>query len=50
MSEDELEAKEDTEASEEQELADMRIIRTRADLEDSAIVPYARSLGKYLLP
>jgi 8-oxo-dGTP pyrophosphatase MutT (NUDIX family) len=39
-----------SEASEEQELADMRIIRTRADLEDSAIVPYARSLGKYLLP
>lgn len=39
-----------SEASEEQELADMRIIRTRADLEDGAIVPYARSLGKYLLP
>lgn len=39
-----------SEASEEQELADIRIIRTRADLEDSAIVPYARSLGQYLLP
>jgi N-acetylglutamate synthase-like GNAT family acetyltransferase/8-oxo-dGTP pyrophosphatase MutT (NUDIX family) len=39
-----------SEASEEQELADIRIIRTRADLEDSAIVPYARSLGRYLLP
>lgn len=39
-----------SEASDEQELADIRIIRTREDLADSAIVPYARSLGQYLLP
>jgi predicted N-acetyltransferase YhbS/8-oxo-dGTP pyrophosphatase MutT (NUDIX family) len=35
--------------SPEQELADVRIMRTRADLEDPAIVPYARAVGRYLL-
>lgn len=36
-------------ASEEQELADIRIIRTRQDLNDSAIVPYARAIAEYML-
>lgn len=39
-----------SEASEEQELADIRIIRSREDLADPAIVPYARAIGAYLLP
>ncbi len=37
-------------ASEEQELADIRIIRSRTDLEDPAIVPFAREIAEYLLP
>jgi len=37
-------------ASEEQELADVRIIRSRADLDDPAIITYARAIGHYLLP
>ncbi|WP_428671400.1 GNAT family N-acetyltransferase [Roseibium sp.] len=37
-------------ATGEQELADMRILRSRQDLEDPAIVPFARSAGAYLLP
>lgn len=36
-------------ASEEQELSDIRVIRSAEDLEDPAIVPYARAIGKYLL-
>ncbi|TYC51680.1 GNAT family N-acetyltransferase [Rhodobacterales bacterium] len=36
-------------ASEEQELADVRIIRTSADLGDCAIVPYARAIASTLL-
>ncbi|MEP3428803.1 MAG: GNAT family N-acetyltransferase [Roseibium sp.] len=36
-------------ASEEQELADIRIIRTRQDLDDPAIVPYARAFAEYML-
>ncbi|WP_299817322.1 GNAT family N-acetyltransferase [uncultured Roseibium sp.] len=39
-----------SEASEEQELADIRIVRSREDLTDPAIVPYARAIGAYLLP
>jgi len=37
-------------ASEEQELADIRIIHDRGDLKDPAIVSYARAVGDYLLP
>lgn len=37
-------------ASREQELADMRIIRCREDLQDPAIVSYAKAVGDYLLP
>ena len=36
-------------ASEEQELADIRIIREIDDLHDPMIVPYAREIGLYLL-
>lgn len=36
-------------ASEEQELADARIIRTSADLDDPAIIPYAKAVGRHLL-
>lgn len=36
-------------SSEEQELADMRIMRSRADLQDPAIVSYAKAVGHYLL-
>ncbi|MET1411528.1 GNAT family N-acetyltransferase [Roseibium sp. HPY-6] len=36
--------------SEEQELADIFIIRARSDLENPAIVPFAREIAKYLLP
>ncbi|MEO9528627.1 GNAT family N-acetyltransferase [Roseibium sp.] len=39
-----------SEASEEQELADIRIIRHRKDLEDPSMVPFARAIGDYLLP
>lgn len=38
-----------SQASEEKELADVRIIRTLDDLKDPAIIPYARDLGRYLL-
>lgn len=37
-------------ASHEQELSDMRIIRSREDLQDPSIVSYARAIGEYLLP
>jgi len=36
--------------SQEQELADVRIVRTHADLKDPAIISYARAIGHYLLP
>jgi 8-oxo-dGTP pyrophosphatase MutT (NUDIX family) len=36
-------------ASEEQELADMRIIRRPGDLDIPGIVPYARAIGDYML-
>ncbi|MFC6657184.1 NUDIX hydrolase [Roseibium salinum] len=36
--------------SEEQELADVRIIRSREDLKDPAIVPFARAIADELLP
>jgi N-acetylglutamate synthase-like GNAT family acetyltransferase/8-oxo-dGTP pyrophosphatase MutT (NUDIX family) len=36
-------------ASEEQELSDIRVIRSVEDLEDPAIVPFARAIGKHLL-
>ena len=36
-------------ASAEQELADVRIIKTLDDLDDPAIVPYAKDLGRHLL-
>ena len=36
-------------ASEEQELSDIRIIRSPADLDDPAIVSYARAIGNHLL-
>jgi len=36
-------------ASREQELSDVRIVRTQADLNDPAIVSYARALGHHLL-
>ncbi|GAA0773987.1 GNAT family N-acetyltransferase [Roseibium denhamense] len=38
-----------SEASEEQELSDVRIIRSPADLNDPAIVPYARYCALHLL-
>ncbi|PVB61665.1 GNAT family N-acetyltransferase [Labrenzia sp. 011] len=38
-----------SEASSEQELSDIRIIRTQEDLNDPAIVSYARAIGAYLL-
>lgn len=37
-------------ASDEQELADIRIIRTGTDLQEPAIVPFAREIADYLLP
>ena len=37
-------------ASEEQELSDVRIIRSRDDLKDPAIIPFAREIAHYLLP
>ncbi len=37
-------------ASEEQELSDVRIIRSRDDLTDPAIVPFARAIAEHLLP
>nr|WP_305983659.1 GNAT family N-acetyltransferase [Roseibium sp. MMSF_3544] len=36
-------------ASDEQELADIRIIRSHADLCDPATMPFARDIGEYLL-
>ena len=36
-------------ASEEKELSDIRIIRSRDDLEDPAIFPFAREIAHYLL-
>ncbi|WP_299473676.1 GNAT family N-acetyltransferase [uncultured Roseibium sp.] len=36
--------------SEEQELADIFVIRTRSDLDNPAIVPFAREIAEYLLP
>ena len=36
-------------ASDEQELSDIRVIRSRADLEDPSIVPFAREIADYLL-
>ncbi|WP_420333217.1 GNAT family N-acetyltransferase [Roseibium sp.] len=36
-------------ASEEKELSDIRIIRSRDDLQDPAIVPFAREIAHYLL-
>ncbi|MEP3046216.1 MAG: GNAT family N-acetyltransferase [Roseibium sp.] len=36
-------------ASKEQELADIRILRSRLDLNDPAFVPFARALAEYLL-
>ncbi len=39
-----------SDATEEKELGDIRIIRSRDDLADPAIVPYARALGEHLLP
>ncbi|POF28671.1 NUDIX hydrolase [Roseibium marinum] len=39
-----------SEASEDQELADIRIVRSREDLTDPAIVSYACAIGAYLLP
>ncbi|MEO1115877.1 MAG: NUDIX hydrolase, partial [Pseudomonadota bacterium] len=36
-------------ASDEKELSDMRIIRSRDDLEDPAIVPFAREIAHDLL-
>lgn len=36
-------------ASEEKELSDIRVIRSRGDLEDPAIVPFAREIAHYLL-
>lgn len=36
--------------SSEQELADMVVIRNRADLSSKRIVPYARAIADYLLP
>ncbi|KZM48474.1 GNAT family N-acetyltransferase [Labrenzia sp. OB1] len=39
-----------SEASEEQELADIRIVRGQEDLTDPAITHYARAIGAYLMP
>ncbi|NVK33733.1 MAG: hypothetical protein HWE23_04575 [Rhodobacteraceae bacterium] len=37
-------------ASEEQEIADIRILRSYADLKDPMLVPYAKKLAKHILP
>lgn len=37
-------------ASDEKELSDIHLIRSRADLRDPAIVPFAREIADYLLP
>lgn len=36
-------------ASKEQELSDVRIVRSRADLQEPAIISYARAIGHHLL-
>ena len=37
-------------AAEEEELADLRIVRSRTDLQDPAIISFARAIGQHLLP
>jgi N-acetylglutamate synthase-like GNAT family acetyltransferase/8-oxo-dGTP pyrophosphatase MutT (NUDIX family) len=39
-----------SDSTEDRELADMRIIRTHKDLNDPAIIPFARAIGELLLP